>query len=320
LNRGESKKVWRRALYVLAALALGGLGLVFSLREVDWTVVAQTLRTIRPMWLAWALLGTLGVVVVKAARWYRLLSVERSMGDWWSSLSILVLAQAVNIAVPVRGGGEALRVGLMARRFPVKMLEVGGTVVVEKVADFLALGLIGLIIVPSAAQMVEKPAVLSLLWLAGLGGLLTIVVLVRIRGSLHKWLSRWPTARRLVDQLLRGFGMVRSTSSVWELVVWTAAVWGLSSGSLYAVLQATRVTPPLWGVLALILLLHASFVLPTAPGLVGVVQTVCILVLGFFGFSRGRALGVSVVVHAVLVLPLIVLALPAWLYVGRKLV
>ncbi len=297
---------------------IGGLGLYLSLRGVNWDTVSTTLQAVRPGWLTLAVAGVVGVALLKATRWYYLFTPDHRTLDWWSLLSILILAQVVNIAVPIRGGGEILRIGSATRRFPVSALRIGGTIVVEKLVDLLALGLIALIVTPLIAQITGQPIFSIALWLLAAGMLLGIALAVRFRRPLWNLLSRWPVAACFLDQLLKGFSVLRSTASICKLVGWTTAIWALSLASLFWTLRATHVAIPFWGVLMLLLLLNLGNFLPTPPGLIGLVQYMCVLVLTSLGIARDQTLGTSIVLHLVLVLPLLLLAFPAWMRVGRK--
>ena len=319
MNRRSAAGIWHQIVYLGVGLTLGAVGLYLSLRSVNWSAVLAALRAVRPGWLIPAVLCVVGVASLKAARWHRLFAPDHHTLDWWSLLSILILAQVVSIAVPVRGGGEMLRVGLMSRRFSVSALRASGTIVVEKLVDLLALGMVALAIAPLAAQVVGQRILSAALWLLGAGALLALTLVVRFRRSLWRRLSRWRVAARFVDQLLSGFNALRSVALAFELVGWTVAVWILSFASLFWVLRASCVTIPLWGVVVLLLLLHLGYVLPTPPGLIGLVQYVCVLVLTFFGVARDQTLGTGIVLHLVLVLPLLLLAFPAWLRVTKEL-
>jgi len=309
---------WRQVAYAGAGLMLGGLGLYLSLRDVEWNTVWETLRAVRPVWLILAVVCVVGVAWLKAMRWYSLFTPNDRHLDGWSLAAILILAQVVNIVVPLRGSGEMLRIGWVTRRYSINALQVGGTLVVEKLTDLLVLLGIALAVLPWVAQIVGRTVFIFALWLLVAGVLIMTAVVVRFRGAFADRLGRWPLAARYLDQVFGGFSALRSVNSTWELTGWTLAVWVLSFASLFGTLQAAQIAIPVEGGGVLLLLLYLSFLLPTPPGLIGLVQYVCVLVLTFFGVTRDRALGAGIVLHLVLVLPLLALAFPAWLYVGRR--
>jgi uncharacterized membrane protein YbhN (UPF0104 family) len=74
---------------------------------------------------------------------------------------------------------------------------------------------------------------------------------------------------------------------------------------------------PLSGALTLLLALQVTFVIPTPPGLVGVVQAVCVLVLSLYGYDATTAFAYGLILNAAMILPLIVSGLAAWLLATR---
>lgn len=317
LNHKEAAAyTWSRVLYIALGLIVGGVGLCFSLRKVEGAAVLAALQTVEPPGLIMAICCSFGVAVLKTARWYRLFVPDQRGLDGWATFSILILAQLTNTMVPVRGGGEALRIGLMTRHFPVSALRVGATLILEKFFDLLSLALIALSIVPAAVQIVGESIFSTTLGLLVIvGGLGGIILVFYLRDALMNYLQNWAIAARFLDRLATGFSTLHSSSLVWELVGWTLAVRCLSLVSLFAALHSVRVTIPLLGILMLHVLLNFGYFLPKPPGLIGLVQYVALLVLVPFGIARGRALGAAIILHLVIMLPQLLLALPSWGYI-----
>jgi uncharacterized membrane protein YbhN (UPF0104 family) len=239
----------RRWPYWLTGLLLGGLTAWLAVRQVRWSVVLGTLRAVRPGYLALAVGCTVGVAVLKAVRWQRLLAPAGKSANWRIAFSVLVLAQLTNIAVPVRGAGEVLRVGLVMRRAHLSALHVGATLVVEKAVDLLALGAIALAVLPAFAPAIGLHGGWS--WAMPLllaATLLGLAILVYSRGTLAGWLARWPTLQRNLEQLRAGLTALVSWASAAALLLLTAAIWLLSLSALFLTLQATRASIPLVGV------------------------------------------------------------------------
>jgi hypothetical protein len=302
-------------LTIVIALAVGGLGLFLSLRGLRWSAVVGALEEVQRGWLALAVLSSVGVAVLKATRWYRLFVPDQDRLAWCSVLATLVLAQTVNVIVPIRGLGEALRVGMVTRRFPVSALRVGGTIVLEKWLDLASLSLLALAVAPVSVEVVGEQILSTAVLLLIGGGLVGMALMVRFRERLRRWLGRWPRVARLLEQLSEGFNALRSGDVAWEPVAWTGGVRCLSLVSLLAALRSVGIPVPLLGIILLHVLLNFSYLLPTPPGMIGLVQYVTILVLGFFGVARAEALGAGVVSNLVILSPFLLFGLPAWLYV-----
>jgi len=300
---------------VVLGLAVGGAGLALSLRGVSWPALAQALRGVLPGWLALAVLASAGVAALKAARWYRLFVPHHRDLELAALGATLIVAQMVNVVVPIHGGGEALRIGLLTRRFPVGALRVSGTIVLEKLLDVGSLSLLGLVAAPVTAQLVGRPLLSRAALVAAGAALLALALAVRFRRGLRRRLRPWPRVAGWVDQLLSGFNALQSGDVAWEPVAWTAAVRCLSFVSLIAALSSTGVRLPLVGIVALDVLLNLSYLLPTPPALIGLVQAVTVLVLGFFGIAGVATVGAGMVLHLTVLAPYVVFGLPAGVYV-----
>jgi uncharacterized membrane protein YbhN (UPF0104 family) len=308
-------------------LVVGGVSLYLALDDVDGHAVLAAMHGLRAGWLILGVLGVILVALFKAARWYRLFAPHHQALDWHALLTILLVAQVSNVVLPLRGVGETLRVGLTARRFSISALRVGGTIVTEKLMDLLALGGMFLVSAPALDRVLGRSGLTARWWFLGAGLVLLLLAALswvapwRACGerSRTSWLGRWLLATRHLDQLSSGFAALHSRAVRWELAGWTVAVWALSLASLMCALQASAVSIPIWGGVLLLLLLHLGFLLPTPPGLIGLVQYVCVQVLTFFDVSRSQAFGAGVVLHLVLVVPLLLCAGLAWFCAGREL-
>jgi len=315
LSRARRPALWRQATTVVLGLGVGGAGLALSLRGVSWSSLVQALRGVQRGWLALAVLASAGVAVLKAARWWRLfLPHHRDLG--FPALgAALIVAQMINVVVPIHGGGEALRIGLLTRRFSVSALRVSGTIVLEKLLDVGSLSFLGLIAAPVTAQLVGRPLLSQAALLTAGAALLTLALAVRFRHGLRCRLQRWPRVAGWVDQLLSGFNALQSRDLAWEPVAWTAAVRCLSFVSLIAALSSAGVRLPLVGIVALDVLLNLSYLLPTPPALIGLVQAVTVLVLGFFDIGGVATVGAGMVLHLTVLAPYLVFGFPAAVYV-----
>lgn len=313
--RSHSPSVWRRVTAVVLGLAVGGVGLALSFRGVSWPGVMEALAHVRGGWLAAALLSSAGVGVLKAARWYRLFVPDQRGLEFLAVGTTLIVAQMINVVVPIHGGGEALRIGLIARRFPLSALRVSGTIVLEKLLDAASLGLLALAAAPVTAQHVGSPALSRLALAVAAGVLLASALAMRYRNPIRRRLSGWPRIAGWVDQVLSGFNALESGNLAWEPVMWTALVRCLSLVSLAAALQSMGLSVPLLGIVALDVLLNVSYLLPTPPALIGLVQYVTVLALGFFGIAGAPTVGAGIVVHLTVLAPYLLFGLPAGVYV-----
>lgn len=315
MTHRDAARIWRPLATVVLGLAVGGAGLALSFRGVSWPAVVDALRQVRGGWLALAALSSAGVAVLKAGRWYRLFVPDQRSLDLLAVMATLIVAQMVNVVVPIHGGGEALRIGLITRRFPVGALRVSGTIVLEKLLDAASLGLLGLAVAPVTAQLVGSPGLSRVVLLLVAGVLLASVLAMRYRNHIRRRFAQWPRFAGWVDQLMSGFNALGSRDIAWEPVAWTALVRCLSLVSLVAALQSTGLSVPLLGIVALDVLLNVSYLLPTPPALIGLVQYVTVLALGFFGITGAPTVGAGIVVHLTILAPYLLFGFPSGIYV-----
>lgn len=311
----------RRWLQGLGGVLLGGICLWFSFRGVDIDQVVAWIKQISWPWIGLALIGVILVSASKALRWQWLYPKEAAPLSWPTHFSILLIAQMLNLVVPVRLG-EVARLGLMKQeQRPVGMTL--GTIAVEKSLDLTTTGLLLLLSIP----LVTLPE-----WLrsaAGVGVLLTggaLLVLLLLLGtsrhSLLRMLANLPRPNQasrarwldhlihLLETVLQGITGLDGKQLLPVLGL-TAFIYMLSIGVIQATLQAVGIEHH-GGASALALMLALTFsnLAPTPPALVGLVGAVTEVTLAPFGVPRAQALVLGAILNIVLVGPPV--ALGGW--------
>ena len=308
------KRSW---LQITGGILVGAICLWLSLRGIEFAQIAGQIGRVAWPWVAIATLSVVGVSAGKALRWRWLYPQAAPPVAGLAHFSILMIAQMLNVVVPVRLG-EVARLGLMQQEGrPVGMTL--GTIVVEKSLDLLTVGTLLFLVVPIAVL----PD-----WLrpkAGLGALLTALaltialLLVRLlRVSLLRALTAMPAPAapalsracgylvRLARTVLDGIVGVEGRRVAPVLAV-TILVWLLSAGTILAMLVAFGVRDGEQIALILMLALTFSNLVPTPPALLGVVSAVTIAVCVPFGIPRVEALALGTLLNGVMVLPTVVL-------------
>jgi len=317
----------RRWLQGLAGLMVGSGCLWLSLRGVDVGQATIGIREASWFWVGVALVGTIMVSAGKALRWQWLYPRSALPLCWTSHFSILLVAQMLNIVVPVRLG-EIARMGLMQqeqRPFGMTL----GTIAVEKSLDMTATGLLLLLAVP-AAILPEwlHPATEPGFIFTG-GALLVLLVLLGVcRRQLLGWLVALPRPRRrswahwvdrlvdLVETTLRGIGGVEK-GRLLAVVGLTGLIWLLSVAVIRLVFVAFGIELGWIVALTLMLVIIFSNLAPTPPALIGLVGMVAEAVLSPLGVPRSQALALGMVLNVVLVGPPVILG--SWFAVMRLL-
>ena len=320
----------RSWLTTLVGLGLSAAALYLALREVELRDLWQALRQAQPLWLGAALVSVMVNAVAKVFRWQAAFGPAAKHIPFARLMRSLWVGQLWNLVYPARVG-DLSRVWVVGRSATGRAYALG-TVLVEKLLDMLSYAGVALLLLLTFP--LEGGWRTAAWFLAGLGavslaGGLTLVLqrqlLVRgLDGLLARLPGRLcPAGGRLRSWLLvtlDGLEALRSPALP-RLLAWTAVVWISAWANNLLVLWAMRA--PLADLqtefsAALLVLIgaQASFVLPAAPGRVGIFEYVCILALTVFGIEQSLGLGYGLALHAVVSLPVAVLGFASALMDG----
>jgi uncharacterized membrane protein YbhN (UPF0104 family) len=122
----------RRAIRVVATLAVTGLAAAYVLWRIDVHETANVLRDARPAYLLLSLAIMLGTVPAMALRW-RLLLTARGIDERlpWLTRAYLT-SYAAGQVLPTAVGGDAWRIFEGTRRHPGRGAVLAGTVLLER--------------------------------------------------------------------------------------------------------------------------------------------------------------------------------------------
>lgn len=294
---------------VLPRRWLAGVGLLFGVllfwlatRKVDWVEGRQALQGADWGLLLLAFLLQSASYLVGAARWQTLFP-HRPPTRFGRLAAVLLVAQLVNIAFPVRLGPllRAYLVGGESGRDKVVALT---TVVGEKVLDMLALavgGVLMLLLLPLPAWARQAGVGVALVAAAGLAA-----VLLATGG--RRWLESW--LLRFGERVTGAGVAILDSMDVWlrpgragRLLLWTAGLWLVGVLVNWLVLLTLGLPGRLSIAAVLLVLLQLGARVPGAPANIGIFESLCIVGLGWFGVKPGLALGYGLLLHAVVLLP-----------------
>jgi uncharacterized protein (TIRG00374 family) len=282
--------------------------------ELDY---GQTLRAIAGTNLSLyglAFLAFYSSFLVRAVRWQVLLRNTGEANGFRSLFPIVILAFFANCVLPAKMG-DFYRAYLLRERTSVSASKGLGTIVSERVIDFLVL--MSLLI---ASGLVSFQASVPLrflrVFLAGLAISLGLVLgLLFLRYSNFR-LSRWlperlrDRARRFKGGLLDAFQGRLSLVLGLSLLVWMA-----ESSRLYLVVQALPLHVSLNPAQVMFIALVASLLttIPALPGGLVLVEGGIIAVLAFFGLTPSQGLSVAILDRLISYWSLVVVGLAVFL-------
>jgi uncharacterized protein (TIRG00374 family) len=292
---------WRRLAQILLGLAVSAGLLVYSFWDVDLGDITARLRGTLWTFLALSIVVNFASMWTRAWRWSYLFPPGPRPSHLFRSVLIGYMG---NNLLPLRAG-EVVRVYIASRHGP-RFWTAFATVVVERVLDGLALGLIVaglLLLVPVSAETGWSIAIFLAVDLAALLALVMIAVAPRVCRVLietifHRigWLERRLIA--LLGTMTEGLRGIRAPRHAIPLALSSVAIWVFFALSVWTAMHAAHLDLPLvasWVVLAF---LGLGVSLPSSPGFVGVVQAATVLALALFGVSRAEALSFSLLLHA----------------------
>lgn len=285
-------RLWR-GLFVVVVWIAAVYALRYALSGLDWPVFQAHLATLDLRWVSLAVAFDIASYLAQGVRW-RLLLAGASV---WQTTRAIYAGLFINELVPFRPG-EAIRAWLAARDLRVTVWNVLPTMVTERVIDgiWLAVALLAaLLAAPLPAAMV---AVLRIL-IPSIAALLPVVLFF---GHIN---SRMQT-------VVRGLRNPKAVAvSGCFLVSQGLAFWATG--------RASHLPLNLLPAFVVMLIVRLGTMLPGAPANLGTHQFSTVLGLSLYGVSQPDAATFSVIVFAVLTVPLCILGLLASLSSGLTL-
>lgn len=302
-------------------MGVSALAVVLLLQQVSVAQLGTLLGRADPLWMAViVLVGMGGGLLARAARWQVYFLPERRV-PFRPLLSTLAISYMASTFLPFRMG-EVVRAAFLAQREALPFPRVVGTILLEKLFDFLALAVLLLVLLAASppsdvVRLVGAPIATAIL--AGFGFVVALAV----------W--REPTLRlvRLVERLLpfglgRRVGLAKAVAQfaagtdslrvgrLWPAMLgWTGLAWVAAFAAVWA--GAAALGQPLgWPALFFWLVLTSTGqAVPSSPGYVGVYHAAAVAALAAYGVETSTALAMAVLTHALSYGGLVVMGLIA---------
>jgi len=320
---------WLRNWKFWIGLTVGALFLYLAFRKVDFGQMWDSLREANYWYLLPALLVIFLSHYLRALRWRFFLDPVKRM-DTRTLFSSLLIGYGANAVTPAHLG-EFLRAYVLSRKRHISMGSVFATIVIERIVDvfsLLALMLLVIFIHPFPDWVVSSGYIMF----AGTLGLFFLMVFLKKSVStadsvLHMLLKPFPERFRdrmkgLIERFRAGIVPLRRWHDYVTVVVLSAAIWACYGLVFYMGLLAFDFISTYhlawYTSLVLLVITTISVVVPSSPGYVGPYHYLCQVSLAMFGVPLGPALSYAAVLHAINVLPLLVVGLLLASYEGLR--
>lgn len=292
---------------MIVGCAISALALIFLLQQVRLDELWQVLIHAQPLPIVLLIGIVLASLLTRAARWqvYFLPSHRVPFGPLFGTLSISYFASTF---LPLRAG-ELVRAVFLGQREKLGVPRVVGTILLEKLFDFLALGVmlvILLVLTPPSPLFLAAGGFIATAILGGFGFVVGLAIFRQPTLHMVGWVERhlpWQLGPRLrlqqsARQFAQGTDSLRDAGLWLRLLGWTAATWLCSYASMWATAMSLNLNLSVATILFVIVLTSSGQAVPSSPGYVGVYHLAARTALVTFGVDQPSALAFAALSHA----------------------
>ena len=300
-DRTRQLRSW--AIIILTNL-LSLICLAIALSGANFHRIWGEIRHMNGRWVLLAVLSDACVYVLHALRWKLLLNpVERV--SFWKCVQAIYLGLFANETIPLRAG-ELIRCFVLSKSSSIPISVAFASGLIERIFDgvwLMCCFMISLHIVRLQDVFVKGGYILGILILL-LGVLLSCAMYAR-KQSLDLFLGMsWP---RWLNTLIEDLHVIGHSRYLYFSFL-TSGLYMLSQIiPIYATIRARNLPVPWTAAFTLMVLLRLSSIVPQAPGNLGSFQWVTFHTLVLFGLASALSKRFSLILWAVLTIPLIVI-------------
>jgi glycosyltransferase 2 family protein len=266
-------------------------------------------------------LSVVASLLARAARWQICFLPDRRVA-FRPALSTLTISYMASTFLPFRAG-ELVRAVFLGHREDMPVPRVLGTILLEKLFDFLGIGVLLVILLAIAPELPSQAR--------GAGQFIVLAILLGFGFVVALAMWREPTLRLfaffdrhlpfglsqrvrltvIAGHFAEGTDSLREPRLWISLLGWTGITWTLSVVGSWAGTEALNLHADLGALILLSVLPSAAQSLPSSPGYVGVYHAAAALALTSFGVDQTAAVATAVLIHAASYGILVVLGLVA---------
>ena len=259
-------------------------------------------------------------LLTRALRWQVFFRPDRRVA-FRPLIETLSISYMASTFLPLRAG-ELVRAVFLGQREGLPIPRIVGTILLEKLFDFLAIGVmlaLLVVLVPQRPEVQVGAGSIAAVIMVGFGFVVALAVwrepTLRLVGLVQRHLpfglGRRLPLERAARHFAEGTDSLRQPRLWLPLLGWTAVTWCCSLVTGWAGCQALSVGPDLPTVLFLIVLTSTSQAVPSSPGYVGVYHFFANQALVTFGVDQTKAVGIALITHAFSYGPLVIVGLVA---------
>ena len=303
-----------KTLWLGVLISLGLLAIVFY--GTDFRAIGDVFRTANYFFLLPAIALYFLGVLMRAARWHFLLRSLKTIG-YTRLFQVTVIGYMANDLLPFRIG-ELVRAYVMGETEHISKASTLVTIVLERIFD----GVTMLLFIGIASFFLPLQDWIRTLLLTGsILFAFAVVVLVMVASFrerfdhlIHRLMQRLPErwgARglKLMDSFFHGLSVLRNPLDAFLAFLFSALAW-LCEAGMYAILAlGFSITLSFPVFLLATAVANLVTIVPSTPGYVGVFDVPVKTILVFFGVDPNVAASYTILLHATLIVPVVLLGL-----------
>jgi len=286
----------RWAGWAISALSLGGV-IAWALNQDAPTLPAGAAQL-------GALLAAVGVYALatgaRGERWHGLLRLEGGTPSRADSYALTAVGFMGNNVLPARAG-DAMRVYLMAPRSRLRMRDVLGTLIAERVLDLITLLGLFVVLAYGVLRGVDTPGDEKLGIVAA-----TAAVVIGVALAALFFARRTERGRRLVEllrPLVASTARLRRRSGI-AMVGLTLVVWTAEACCYLLVGESGGISLSLLDSLYVIAVAGVFVLIPSGPGYAGTLDAAVLFALDAVGQGAEASLSFLIMLRFVLLVPI----------------
>ena len=305
---------------IAASFVISAVLFWLAVRQVDLGQLVGALRDANYAYVAAAVALYFVDLAVRAIRWQVLLARVGPISGR-RLYPVLAIGYMANNLLPGRVG-ELSRAYLVGRRENVSATAVFATIAIERVVDgltVLVLLFVALFLLPNSApqagQLTAIANLAAVFFGVGLAGFIVLLVWRRfwVRQA-SRLLAALPShygdrLAVLLDRFISGLGVLRDPGQVGLTLGLSVVIWTVGAGAYLLVGAAFNATITPIGAIATICAVNLVTAIPLAPGGLGAFEAAAEQMLVLLGVEGTKAFGITIVIHAVIFFPVVVVGL-----------
>ncbi len=304
----------------ILGFVLSGAIIFWLILKVDSVLLYKYFLDLETVWLPVMALFYLFGFVIRGIRWRFMLVPIKRVGIRIATEGVFVGYTGNNI-LPARAG-EFLRAIFLGSRESISKATVLGTVFMERIFDGLVI--VGILFICSLF-LPPKIGHHRMIYTAIVSGFLlfgALVLLTWVEARCRPWMeTRIQRIIRLlpgrisiplspiVGHFFNALAFLRTNNKLGVVFLLSVVIWGMEGLVFLIGFTAIRSSEHFLLAYFTMAFVNLGMILPSAPGGIGVFQGGTVLAFSLFGLTPERALGYSIVVQGVMIIPVTIIGL-----------